>query len=336
MSKIAKKNRTYTLMDVARLAGVSTATVARTIKAPNLVSVDTRSRVQRVLAETRYTPNPLAMGLASNRSNLVIIMMPGVASPLFADAIFAITRKLGEAGILGVMCLMSRDEAEMDRIVRDALARRPDAIILTGARPSKASESLIRAAGVTVIQTWDLPAQPFDLAIGFSQAKAGAAIANLLHERGRRRALVIGFPSVRFDERFDGFRKAWLKAGLEEPNLMIAPPEHGFLNGRVCFARHLAEGGKPDCVVCSSDLVGAGVLAHAMSIGLKVPKDLAVVGFGATDISAHTIPDLTTIEFDSAAIAHHAAQVIIGRSRGIEPRKKKIDVGFKLLVRGSV
>jgi LacI family gluconate utilization system Gnt-I transcriptional repressor len=323
------------LEHVARAAGVSTATISRVINSPERVAPETREKVRAAIAATGYVPNLLAGGLASNRSRLVAALVPGIAASLFNETIEAMTQALAAAGYLVVLGLTRGGPAEMDATITSLLARRPDGLILTSAERSAKVRKRLREAAVTVIETWDLPARPIDVAIGFSHTAAGRALAEFVLASGRRRPLVITSNLPRALARLEGFRAVLRERGLPEPACDMRSVDSFSINGRERLAAHLDAGGRPDVVVCTSDLVALGVLAEASRRGLRVPEDLAVIGFGASEAGAVAWPALTTVRIDGAEIGRQAAEVLIGRAQGREPTRRRIDVGFEIVARDS-
>jgi LacI family gluconate utilization system Gnt-I transcriptional repressor len=324
-----------TLEDVARLAGVSTATISRALNNPALVTAHTRSRVEVAVAQMGYVPNRLAGGLASRRSRLVAALVPGIATSLFNETIEAMSLALASAGYLVVLGLTGYAPKDMNLAVTSLLSHRPDALILTSAPTDPAMRRRLRNASVTVIETWDLPRTPVDVAIGFSHHRAGRALAEFVLDRGYRRPLIVTHALARGRARMDGFLERWREQHLPLPICDISTLPPFAIDGRERLACFLDAGGRADVVVCSSDRVACAVLAEASARGLNIPGELAVIGFGASDSSALAVPALTSVRIDGAQIGRRAAEVLILRTQGIEPRERSIDIGFEILARDT-
>lgn len=326
-----------TLEDVSRLAQVSSATVSRVLNNPEVVAEATRDRVLAAIQQTGYVPNLLARGLASNRSRLVAAFVPAIAASIFNETIEAMTRELAAAGYLVVLGLMSDDPDEMDRTLTSILARRPDALILTSAEFSGSLRKRLKAAKVTVIETWDLPARPIDVAIGFSHEEVGRALARLVAAKGRRAPLFITADSRRALARMEGFVFESRKMGLGTVLCDISPHSaSGAINGAERLAAAIEAGARPDVVVCGSDAIAQGVIGEVLARRMAVPEDVAVVGFGGSELGAFTSPPLTTVRIDGHAIGRQAAQVLLARAKGMRPAQRRIDVGFEIVPRGSL
>lgn len=324
-----------TLVDVARIAGVSTATVSRALNHPKAVSAGARLRVQRAVDSTGYVPNLLAGGLASNRSRLVAALVPAIATSMFNQTIESMALALACEGYLVVLGLTGYEEGGEAHTVNALLARRPDALILTRSPHDPLVRRRLRDSGVTIIETWDLPPRPLDIAIGFSHEQAGRALADFVLARGYRQPLLISHGLSRGRVRMQGFMTRFKELGLPAPACDICAASPFAIDGRERLAAYLQAGSRADVVLCSSDAVAQGVLMEALSRGLSVPKDLGVIGFGANEPVLATALPLTTVRIDGAEIGRRAAQVLLMRSQGRRPPQRRIDVGFEILARAS-
>ena len=161
------------LDDVASRAGVSTATVSRFYNNPAIVAPATAERIRAAIEATGYVPNLLAGGLASNRSRLVAVLVPEIAQSIFNDTIEAMSTELSLDGNVVMLGLTGADNCRMPQLIDAALARRADAIILTGIVTDAATRERLRQRDVTVIETWGIPEEPIDIAVGFSHHGRG-------------------------------------------------------------------------------------------------------------------------------------------------------------------
>lgn len=322
----------HKLSDVARAAGVSAATVSRFFNAPDKLTAQTRERVRAAVALLGYVPNMVAGGLASSRSRLIAVIVPAVTHSIFSATIQAMTDALSDAGYSVILGLTGEADEHMDAVLLSVLGRRPDGVILTGAVRSDEARSKLRAAGVPVIETWDIPEDPLDRVVGFSHRAVGRLVAEHALARGARRALLISADGRRATDRRAGFREAFEAGGGQAPEGIVFGGATTFGQGRAGLARALDAGERPDLVVCTSDWSAHGVLTEALRRGVRVPEDIAVVGFGDLDFSAETEPPLTTVRIDGAAIAREAVGMLVG-PRGEGPQI--VDIGFELVKRTS-
>ena len=324
-----------TLADVAKLAGVSAITASRALNTPAQVSPEALRRVREAVERTGYVPNMLAGGLASTRSRLVAAVVPTVAGPVFLETIQALTEALAESGYQVMLgqggYANSREDALLDAII----GRRPDGIVLTGIMHSAEGRRRLLAAGIPVVETWDLTPTPIDMLVGFSHEKVGAAVAEYLHARGRRRAAIVTADDSRAGVRREGFVQVAARLGTLDVPVCVVPAPSALGHGRTGLADLLARRPEIDAVFCSSDTLALGVITEAQARGIPVPGQLAVLGFGDFGFAADTHPALTTVRIDGTAIGRQAARFIIERAEGRPVPERVVDIGFSLVQRAS-
>ena len=330
-----KKSASLTLNDVARLAGVSPITVSRALNRPEQLTADTLARVREAVARTGYVPNRVAGGLASNKSGLVACLVPTIASPVFLEMLQSLTEELDRAGfqlMLGQSGYgTEREEALLDAII----GRRPDGIVVTGIMHSPEARRRLAAAGIPVVETWDLTPTPVDMLVGFSHEKVGAAVADYLHFRGVRRPGFVSADDVRAGMRRQGFADAAARHGITGIPAELVPTPTTFGAGRRAFAALIERHPDIDAAVCSSDMLALGVLTEAQARGIAVPGQVRVIGFGDNNVAADAYPALSTVRIDGTAIGRQAARFIIERAAGRAIGERVIDLGFKLVARAS-
>ncbi len=234
---------------------------------------------------------------------------------------------LGQSGYVD-----SREDALLEAII----GRRPDGIVLTGIMHSTEGRKRLLAAGIPVVETWDLTPTPLDMLVGFSHPAVGRAVAEFLHVRGRRRLAVIAGDDERAFRRLQAFqdtaarppacpRWPWCACRRRPPSRAAAR------RWPSCCAT--APG--IDAVFCSSDLLALGVMTEAQARGIAVPGQLAVVGFGDLEFAADLHPALTTVRIDGTAIGRQAAQFIVERAEGGQRGPRVVDIGFSIIERAS-
>ncbi|WP_428415040.1 LacI family DNA-binding transcriptional regulator [Methylibium sp.] len=328
-----------TLGDVARIAGVSPITASRALNTPDQVAPEKLARVREAVARTGYVPNRLAGGLASARSRLVAAVVPTIAGPVFMEMVQSLTSALADAGYQLMLGQSGYAESREDALLEAIIGRRPDGIVLTGILHSPEGRRRLLASGIPVVETWDLTPTPIDMLVGFSHTEAAAAVARHLHAKGRRRPALLSADDERALRRNRGFVDEALRLGLvhdaaEIPVLHVpAPTTLG--SGRSGLARLLAERPEVDAVFCSSDMLALGVLIEAAARGIAVPQQLAVVGFGDLGFAADTQPALSTVRIDGTGIGQRAARFIVDRADGRTTGEKVVDLGFRVIERGS-
>jgi LacI family gluconate utilization system Gnt-I transcriptional repressor len=324
-----------TLHDVARLAGVAPITASRALNTPERVSEGVRQRVHDAIARTGYVPNSLAGGLASSRSRLVAAVVPTIAGPVFLQTVQSLTEALAEHGYQLMLGQSGYAESREDALLEAIIGRRPDGIVLTGILHSAEGRRRLLAAGIPVVETWDLTHTPLDMLVGFSHAEVGRAVVDFLRAKGHRRLAVVAGDDERSRRRHQSFCEAARAAGLPEVPLIYVPAPTTLGSGRRALAELLAGAAGIDAVFCSSDLLALGVMTEAQARGIAVPQQLAVVGFGDLEFAADLHPALSTVRIDSAAIGKQAARFIVERAEGRAVAERVVDIGFSIVERAS-
>lgn len=332
---MSRTQRAPRLEEVATLAGVSAATVSRYINNPEMVASATGLRIRAAISETGYLPNLNAGALASSRSRLIATLVPDIAQSIFNDTIEALIDELSNDGNSVMLSLTGADNNHLIAQINAALSRRVDAIILTGIVTDAETRDRLRSLPVTVIETWGLPDEPIDVAIGFSHSAAGDAMARFLRSRGYRRPHLIVPNSTRSQRRAAGFARRWMEEGGDEPTrLEVKVPSH-FGQGRLSF-RALADlPAMPDVVVCGSDWIAQGLIVEAQAAGVRVPDKLAVTGFGNLRLAGDMRPTITSVDVDGGRIAREMIRVLRERAAGKTITERRIDVGFRIIARES-
>jgi LacI family transcriptional regulator, gluconate utilization system Gnt-I transcriptional repressor len=332
-----QKSSNLTLIDVAKVAGVSPMTVSRALHRPELVSELTRDKVREAVRATGYVSNMLAGGLASNKSRLVAIFLPTIANSIFADTVQALMDRLTEAGYQTLLGLTGYSAEQEETLLEAVLGRRPDGIVLTGTLHTEASRLRLAQAGIPVVEAWDLSESPIDMLVGFSHEQVGEATARHLLDKGYRRFSVITISDPRGMRRCNSLIAELGRHGLSDIPIEVLQAPATLEVGREGLRRLLQRETPPDVVVCSSDTVAQGVLAEAASRGLRVPEDLAVMGFGDLSSAAQVHPALSTVSVDGSRIGLQVAQALLERFRHPADSQApvRIDTGFRLIDRAS-
>lgn len=338
-TSLASESQSVTLIDVAKAAGVAPMTVSRALNRPELVRADTQKKVLEAVRATGYVPNMLAGGLASSKSRLVAILLPTIASSMFAETVQALVDKLTAAGYQTLLGLTAYSVAQEETLVEAILGRRPDGIVLAGTSHSKATVERLLKAKIPVVEIWDLTKKPIDTVIGFSHEEVGKQVARHLLAKKYKRFGVVSIDDPRGLRRCKSLIAELAKQGIADTPLEILPAPATIQAGRAGAAR-LLDTVSPQIVICSSDTLAQGVLAEAASRKISVPDELAVMGFGDLSSAAHIYPALSTVRVDGTSIGIKAAEALLSRfasSQGAphSPSRVTIDTGFTIIDRQS-
>ncbi|RMQ50431.1 Transcriptional regulator [Pseudomonas cichorii] len=323
-----------TVIDVAREAGVSPITVSRAVNRPELVSDATRERVLEVVRAMGYVPNLLAGSLASSKSRLVAILLPTIANSIFSIAVQAIMDRLTEAGYQSLLGPTGYSPEKEESLLEAILGRRPDGIVLTGTLHTEGSRARLAAAGIPVVEAWDLSSTALDMQVGFSHEQVGEQVADHFVAKGYQRFSVITIDDPRGIRRCNSLIQRLEQHGITQVPVEILPLPATWEVGREGLKRLWLNPQPPQLVFCSSDTVAMGVLAQAAEMGLRVPQDIAVLGFGDTTNSRFAQPALSTISVNAALMGHEVAQALLRRFDG-DSSVTHFNTGFSLIERAS-
>jgi LacI family transcriptional regulator, gluconate utilization system Gnt-I transcriptional repressor len=324
------------LSDVAAEAGVAPMTVSRVINTPDRVSPHTAARVRAAIEKLGYVPNMVAGGLSSRRSRMVAAIVPTIAHPMFAEMVQHFTDTMRNAGYQVMLSLSGYGEfAELD-LVRGLLARRPDAMLITGADHVPQLRQMLAEAGIPVVEIWDVSPQPVDMLVGLDHVQAGAAVAALLLGKGIECFAVFAAADPRAQARRRGFTEAVRRAGgtlLADPAL---PAPSTITAGRQAMGTLAAALTRRTGLFCSSDLLAFGAITEARVRGIDVPAQLSVCGFGNFELGSANEPPFTTVSVEGAEIGRTAAGFLLRRLGGAPAREDdRIHVPFRIVERAS-
>jgi len=327
------------LSDVALAAGVSPVTVSRAIRQPDMVSEVLRQRVAEAVAELSYIPNHLASALASTRTNIVGAIVPSLTNGVFDDYVLAIEEVLQPAGFQLLVLNMHYSELEEERAIQTLLGYHPEAMIVAGVDQTERSRQLLRLAGVPVVQTMDVTDDPIDLNIGLDHGDAGVAAVRYLHELGHSKIAHLtarGDPRAR--RRHAGYLRQMRSLGLPTTGLVQSLPRISNTEmGRELFSKVLSDTPDVTAVFTCNDDLALGTLFECQRRALRVPEDIAIVGFNDLDFCVSSMPPLTSVSTGRQQMGRWAAQSIIEiiRGSGERPEQRRVDVGFTIMARGS-
>lgn len=325
--------------DVAREAGVARVTVSRALSHPDKVSPGTRAAVQAAIERLGYVPNLTAGSLASKRSKIIGAIVPTLSNSWFADAMDGLAEVLGGADyqlMLGQSSYHTQQEAGL---VDAFLGRKVDGLILTGVDHAPSVRDRLRRSHLPVVEIWDLTDDPIDTVVGFSNLLIGESVAGYLLARGRSQIGFIGADEVRSGKRLQGLRQHLQARRLAVTQATLVKPPSTIEDGAKGLAELLTLNPQLQAVFCSNDTLGVGALFECRRRGLRVPQDMAVVGFSDLAIAAACVPALTTVRVRSRELGYHAGQLLLRRlaesHEGGPDRARVIDLGFQIIERES-
>jgi LacI family gluconate utilization system Gnt-I transcriptional repressor len=327
-----------TLREVSLAAGVSTSTASRALRGERAVAPELIERVQAAAQRLAYVPDPAARALASRRSDHVAVLIPLLSNALFVDLLEAAQKTLRAQGYQTLMGVTHYDRQEEEQLLRELLLHRPSGLLITGRDHSPASLQLMaRVPCVHLMDLVDSAEGASAYGVGFDQAQAGAELTGYLLRKGYRR---VAFAAAQLDarvmQRMSGWRRALQAAGRYDPTLeWLNPAASSLALGGQMFEQIVQQRPAVDAIFFCNDDLAQGALLTALRRGIRVPEQVAIVGFNDLTGSDQTLPALTTVRTPRARIGEVAAQMLLGLIKGQTPEQTQIDLGFALIERGS-
>ncbi|MEJ1161904.1 LacI family DNA-binding transcriptional regulator [Prosthecomicrobium sp. N25] len=306
------------IAEVAKLAGVSAATVSRALANPEKVSPEAREKVMAAVRTTGYTPNVAARNLRARKSRMVLVVVPNIGNPFFSEVLRGIDETLSAAGYGLIIGNIGQDDDEGRRFVDVAFAGQVDGVILLNGRILQARGRKLTDAATPVVAACEtIPGAPIPQ-VEVQNREAAEAVARTLLDLGHTRFGYVEGPRANIleRERGGGFRDALERAGIPKSSLVVFPGDFSFRSGSAAAERFLALAERPGAVFCANDEMAIGFVKTVRDAGLQVPRDVSVVGFDAIDFASYCEPPLTTVVQPRGAIGQKAAELLIERMRG--------------------
>ena len=325
------------LAEVAELAGVSPITASRFFRNPEALSSAKRARVESAARELGYVPNLAARALASQRTEVIGVLIPSLTNNVFSDVLRGIY-DAAEGGRYSIQLSNTRYSIlQEEKLLRLFLAQKPAGLIVTGIDQTTESRVMLKAADCPIVQIMELGPSPVDMMIGFSHYEAARAAVTHLFDQGCRK---IGFVGARMDprvqRRLDGYVAAMKDAGLYDQRLIVttATPTSVTLGGAL-FADLLARERDIEAVFCANDDLALGVLFECRRREITVPAQIAIIGFNDLEFMASSVPTLTSVRTNRYEMGRAAASMLIEAIEGRRPEAPVLDLGFTVIERQS-
>jgi len=305
-----------TILDVARRAGVSTATVSRALAAPDRVAEETRTRVIAAIAATGYTPNASARNLRARSTKIVLALLPGMSNTFFTPILNAIEDTLSAAGygmIIGDTRNSPQKEAHYTRFI---LAGQVDGVILfTGHLPRDGDVTPVSdRVPIALVCNEIVGDDRFSVFDVDNRAAVRRAVDHLVESGHRHIGHIAGAPgNVEANERRKGFLEAMAANGIEPDEDAIWHGGFRFEDGVAAAAGFLALRRRPSAIFASADDAAIGFIRSVRGAGIVTPRDVSVVGFDDIDYASVIEPPLTTLRQPREELGRLAAEDLLAR-----------------------
>lgn len=327
-------HRPLTLRDVSEASGVSEMTVSRVLRGRGDVSAATRDKVLLAAKELGYVPNKIAGALASQRVNLVAVIIPSMSNMVFPEVMMGINSVLEGTELQPVVGITDYMPEKEEKVLYQMLSWRPSGVIIAGLEHSDSSAAMLRSAGIPVVEIMDVDGTPIDTAVGISHRRAGRQMAQAILAAGYKK---IGFMGTKMPldhrarKRFEGFTQALAKAGIEVSDQEFYSGGSALVKGRDMTEDMLARSPDLDFLYYSNDMIGAGGLLHLLEKGVNIPQDIGMAGFNGVELLDGLPLQLATMDACRKEVGRIAAQIIADRvMSGVENADKIVELTPKL------
>jgi LacI family gluconate utilization system Gnt-I transcriptional repressor len=324
------------MADVARVAGVAPITVSRALSFPESVAPETRKRIDAAVKAVGYLRNSVAGSLKSQRTKLIVAVIPSITHQFLATMIQGLSEVLAENGFHLILGTSGESLMGEEVAVRAFLAQKPCAIVLHNTAHTEDCRQLLALSQVPIIETGDLTEAPLDSTVGYSNFDAARSMTRHLIGRGYKRVAFVGRTAElneRTEERVRGYRAAMQEAGLSADEDLVVVADPGVRSGAAVITRLVEMGKNIDAVFFAGDLLAAGALLECQRQGWNVPERIAVAGYDDSELGASLHPALTTLHIPRYEIGREAAQIALRRMAGGGSERR--DLGFDLRIRES-
>jgi LacI family transcriptional regulator len=328
-----------TIIDVARLAGVSTTTVSHFINDTRYVSDELKGRVEKAIDELGYRPNSLARGLRKGESKTIGLIVPDNSNPFFAEILRQI-ENVGYANGYSVILCNSDSDIEKEITYTELLnAKQVDGIIFITTNNSCEHLQKLTNNGIPIIVIdRDIPLKATDVLL-VDNFQGGYDATKYLINLGHQRIACITGPSrlTPSADRVNGYKKALGEANIPENTDWIVAGDFQFSGGEMGLDQILKLEPRPTAIFACNDLMALGVMRGLRKVGLSVPEDISLIGFDDISLASVISPGLTTVAQPVQQISELAIELLINRIQNKTENNKdeRIVLPTRLIIRDS-
>jgi DNA-binding LacI/PurR family transcriptional regulator len=330
-------SKPVTLDEVARVAGVSRATVSRVVNGVATVDEGMRQVVEQAISSTGYRPNQAARSLVTRRAGSIALMLPEqsrmIGDPFFVQVVSGVTGVVRATGVHLVLMMADADTSE--HVLADVRQGRLDGVILIYTHHDDPLPGLLIEANLPVVMS-GRPDRPLSISyVDVNQIAGAALVADHLVARGRRRIATISGPadSTAGQDRLAGFLDAMFAHGNRD--VVVVEGDYTSAGGAAAMERLLIERPDVDGIFVASDLMAQGGLTVLRRHGRRVPDDIAVVGFDDSSAALSCDPPLTTVRQPVEEMAAEMARLLLKQVERPDVPVSSVIFEPTLVVRGS-
>ncbi len=332
-------NHSVTIKDIAKILGISKSTVSRALSEHSDVHAETRNKVLALAKKLQYQPNVIALNLKQQRTNTIGVIIPETENPFFARTVSGIQKIANEAGYNVMVCQSSESYQTEKSNLQSLIATRVDGLLISISRETDKTdhfEAIFRKNIPLVF--FDRICKTLDTAqVITNNYEIAFEATQYLIAQGCKRIATITGPRHLYTSfnRFQGYMDALTKNNLEfDPDyLLLSDLRQDSIES---YTRHLINLKEPpDAIIAKNDLIAIEMMHIIKQFGLKVPRDIAVLGFNNEPISQFVEPSLSTIDHPAHDIGAAAAELLLSQIKGENHEREKKVIKSNLVIRES-
>lgn len=324
---MSKEMQRTLLEDVAREAGVSTASVSRVLNRAPHVSERLREKVEAAIDQLGYVPDGTARALASSRIGAIGALVPTLDNPIFGAMIDCLEQRLKRHDCRLLIATYRYDLDDEFQALRTLVQQGVDGVVMIGHDHHPAMLTLLQKWRLPFLSCWHAEDDPDWPCIGFDNAAPARRLAEHLLEQGHRHLAVVSAPvedNDRARARLAGFLQAARAMGCPVPPERIVTVDYGIAEGAQAFAGLMGLATPPTAILCGNDSLAFGVMLAAQRAGVPVPEKLSITGFDDLPQARFMTPPLTTVAVPAGEIGVQVADALIARIGGETPPHRQL------------
>jgi LacI family transcriptional regulator len=329
---------TVTINQVAKMAGVSTATVSRALNKPETVSEALKKKIERIIKKIGYIPNAGARSLMLKRTGSIGVIVPTLDNAIFAQGLEEFQRQLSQSGYQMLVGSTNYDPEIEYQQMRNLLLQGVEGIAMFGSSQKLELIRLLRTRKLPYIHIGTLDTPLNGYAAGFDNKKAIQLGVEYLVQVGHRNFGMIAGKTENNDrarDRVDGVVELLKRHRIVLKKESIIEVPYQIQDARIALKKLLQINPKISAVVCGNDVLAIGALLEAQSQGIKIPHQCSILGFDNLELSRHIQPSLSTIHIDAIGMWSKAAHHLMSQINGINRLPRKILADVSLVIRDS-
>jgi LacI family transcriptional regulator len=330
--------QTVTINQVAKIAGVSTATVSRALNKPDTVSEAVKKKIEHIIKRIGYIPNAGARSLMLKRTGSIGVIVPTLDNAIFAQGLEEFQRQLSQSGYQMLVASTNYDPEIENQQMRNLLLQGVEGIAMFGSSQKLELIRLLRTRKLPYIHIGTLDTPLNGYAAGFDNKKAIQLGVEYLVQVGHRNFGMIAGKTENNDrarDRVDGVVELLKRNRIFLKKESIIEVPYQIQDARIALKKLLQINPKISAVVCGNDVLAIGALLEAQSQGIKIPYQCSILGFDNLELSRHIQPSLSTIHIDAIGMWSKAAHHLMSQINGINRLPRKILADVSLVIRDS-